>query len=63
MVISYIYLTCWCMKSMFYERQQWHALLLALVVRVADLGPEAAAAHAVVLGLLPIGGGTRSTGY
>jgi hypothetical protein len=51
------------MKSMFYERQQWHALLLALVVRVADLGPEAAAAHAVVLGLLPIGGGTRSTGY
>jgi hypothetical protein len=22
MVILYIYLTCWCMKSVFYERQQ-----------------------------------------
>jgi hypothetical protein len=25
MVILYIYLTCWCMKSVFYERQQWWA--------------------------------------
>jgi hypothetical protein len=23
MVISYIYSTCWCMKSTFYESQQW----------------------------------------
>jgi hypothetical protein len=27
--------------------------------RVTDLGPDAAIAHAVILGLLPIGGGTR----
>jgi hypothetical protein len=40
-----------------------HALLLVSILRVADLGRDAAVARAAVLGLLPIGGGTQSAGY
>jgi hypothetical protein len=32
MVILYIYTTCWCMKLVFYERQQPHVLILQIVL-------------------------------
>jgi hypothetical protein len=32
MVISYIHLICWCMKSAFYECQQtWYSLMVVMV--------------------------------
>jgi hypothetical protein len=40
-----------------------HALLLVLAVRAADLAPDVAVVRAIVLGLLPIHGGTRFVGY
>jgi hypothetical protein len=34
MVILYIYLPCWCMKLMFYERQQSLALILLVYMEI-----------------------------